>query len=320
MPAISRSTCWNSPRHTDGYEMIAEIAALGFGEVELSHGIRLSLVPGIIRALDEKLVRVTSTHNFCPLPPGVNSAAPNVFTPSSADERITLQWERYTRRSLEFARQVGARVVVAHLGDVEFGLFNPARAVDRVQRSRHPSKAAIDRLRDRAAACVAKTQKRKPPYWERVFAWVERVLPAAREAGVTIGAENREKCDELPLEADWPALLRRFGPESGLGYWHDTGHAHLKEKMRLTRHERLLEDHADRLAGFHIHDVRGLADHLPPGTGEVDFRMVARFVRPEHVVVLELNPRLSPQEVVDARSFLEDLMPATAPTAPAAGS
>src|SRR5690606_9276017 len=102
MPLIALSTCWNSPRHTDGYEMLAEIAALGFRHVELSHGIRLSLVPGILRAVQEKLVQVSSTHNFCPLPPGVNHSAPNLFTPSSSDPRILMQWNRYTHRTLDF--------------------------------------------------------------------------------------------------------------------------------------------------------------------------------------------------------------------------
>src|SRR5512147_263436 len=121
MPAISLSTCWNSPRHTDGYEMLAEIAALGFQYAELSHGIRLSLVPGIVRALEEKLVKVRSTHNFCPLPPGVNTASPNLFLPTTRDETQVRQWERYTRRSIDFARQVGASVLVTHMGAISHG-------------------------------------------------------------------------------------------------------------------------------------------------------------------------------------------------------
>jgi sugar phosphate isomerase/epimerase len=305
MPIISLSTCWNSPRHTDGYEMLAEIAALGFAHVELSHGIRLSLVPGVLRGIEEKLVRVTSTHNFCPLPPGVNSAAPNVFTPSSADRRITLQWQRHTQRSLEFARQVGASVVVAHLGDVEFGLLSPTRAVNRVWSARSPTPATYGKLRAAAGGCVEKARRRKPPYWSRVMEGLEFILPLARSLGITIGAENREKCDELPLDEDFHELLQAFGPGSGLASWHDTGHAHLKEKMGLAMHAGLLDATGPRLAGFHIHDVRGLADHLPPGKGEIDWPLVTRHIRPEHILVLELNPRLSPSEVVAARDFLE---------------
>ncbi|MGK0177196.1 MAG: hypothetical protein ACI91V_001073, partial [Lentimonas sp.] len=65
---LSLSTCWCSGRHTDGYAMIDEMVGLGFKRIELSHGIRVSLVPGILKAIDEKLVEVSSVHNFCPLP------------------------------------------------------------------------------------------------------------------------------------------------------------------------------------------------------------------------------------------------------------
>lgn len=306
MPTLALSTCWNSPRHIDGYEMMAEIAALGFQNVELSHGIRLSLVPGVVRAVEEKMIRVVSTHNFCPLPPGVNTAAPNLFTPSSADERITLQWERYTLRSLDFAFQVGASLVVSHLGDIEFGWRSPAAPVARLVESGGAfSEARRERLVAAAAACLAKGVARKAEPWERVFENLEVVLPAFQERGILLGAENREKCTELPLDADFGSLLQHFPAGSGLAYWHDVGHAHLKEKMGLLKHEDLLRTKADRLGGFHLHDVRGFHDHQLLGTGEIDFGMVARYVRPEHLLVLELNPRLSPNEIVEAKAFAE---------------
>ena len=42
----SLSTCWNSHRHTDGRaSVLEEIRDLGFEHAELSHGVRLSLIP-----------------------------------------------------------------------------------------------------------------------------------------------------------------------------------------------------------------------------------------------------------------------------------
>jgi len=111
--------------------MLREMAELGFGHVELSHGIRVSLVPGIIKGVREGIVQVSSTHNFCPLPPGVTQAAPNLFEPTGLDQAEHDQWLRHTRRSIEFAARVGARVLVCHLGSVRFFWFNPARAVHR---------------------------------------------------------------------------------------------------------------------------------------------------------------------------------------------
>src|SRR4051812_45125715 len=109
--------------------MLKEMAGLGFKYVELSHGIRITLVPGIIRGVEEGIVKISSTHNFCPLPTGVVQAAPNLFEPSVAEHREHDQWLRHTKRTIDFASQVKARAVVCHLGSVTFFWFNPARAV-----------------------------------------------------------------------------------------------------------------------------------------------------------------------------------------------
>ncbi len=316
LPAISLSTCWNSPRHTDGYEMLAEIAALGFEYAELSHGIRLSLVPGIVRALDEKLLRIRSTHNFCPLPPGVNTASPNLFLPTASDEKQIRQWERYTRRSIDFARQVGSSVLVTHMGAVTHGWRNPARKVMKLSEVRRPTVEDVDRLQAAVAEVMPKIAKRRGLPMDRLVERIGGVLEHARAAGVTIGAENREKVDELPFDADMLSFLEQFPADAPIAYWHDCGHAHLKEKMGLLRHEEHLRVHAPRLAGFHLHDVCGFKDHMPPGCGEIDFGMIAKFIRPEHVLVLELNPRLDPAEVVEARDHLNKVFAAAKVSAP----
>ena len=59
---------------------------------------------------------------------------------------------------------------------------------------------------------------------------------------------------------------------------------------------------APRLYGFHLHDVSDSGrDHQVPGTGTVDFGMVSEFVRPEHILVLELSPKLTVEEVLRSR-------------------
>ena len=118
--------------------MLREIADLGFEYVELSHGIRITLVPGILEAVEEGVVKVTSTHNFCPLPTGVVQAAPNLFEPSAADFREHDQWLRHTKRSIDFAAQVHASALVCHLGSVTFFWFNPARNIRNYLRD-HPA-------------------------------------------------------------------------------------------------------------------------------------------------------------------------------------
>ena len=150
--------------------MLKEMVALGFTHVELSHGIRITLVPGIIRAVQEGVVQISSTHNFCPLPTGVTQAAPNLFEPSALEAGEHEQWLRHTKRSIDFAAQVQARVLVCHLGSVSFFWFNPAKKI-RAYLREHPDagRTPIDKsYHALLAKALARLRRRMPPYWARM--------------------------------------------------------------------------------------------------------------------------------------------------------
>lgn len=291
--------------------MLREMADLGFTHAELSHGIRITLVPGILRGVEEGLIKISSTHNFCPLPAGVLHAAPNLFEPSALASGEANQWVRQTRRSIEFAALLQSKVLVCHLGRVRYFWFNPTRAVrrylaDHPQAGRQPQDREYSVLRDK---CVAKIRRKQPPFMARMQASVGAVLDFAREKGVRLGFENREKIDELPLDADMADLLAGLGADAPVGYWHDTGHADIKEGMGLLNHREHLERLAPRLLGFHLHDVSANGhDHQPVGAGHIDFQMISSFWRPEHRLTLELSPRATVDEVIASKARIEALL------------
>jgi sugar phosphate isomerase/epimerase len=291
--------------------MLREMADLGFEYVELSHGIRITLVPGILRAVEEGVVKVSSTHNFCPLPTGVVQAAPNLFEPSVTEHREHDQWLRHTRRSLDFAAQVGARALVCHLGSVTFFWFNPARKIREYLRRNHdagrtPEDKAYHALLQKA---LVRLRKRMPRFWEQTKSSIQEMLGYAKEKGVKLGFENREKFEELPLDADYADFLASFAPDAPVGYWHDTGHADIKEGMGLLRHRDHLGRLASRTIGFHLHDVSAKGqDHQPIGSGHIDFAMVSEYWRPEHLLTLELSPRVTVDEVRTSKGQVEALL------------
>src|SRR5438128_853040 len=120
---ISFSTCWNSGRHTTGQDMLREIVDLGFENIELGHGIRLSLMEGIEKFASRGNINITSLHNFCPLPVEVMGSSPNCyqFTSHRGSERERAL--KLTFQTIDFAERLGASFVVLHLGSV------PMRAV-----------------------------------------------------------------------------------------------------------------------------------------------------------------------------------------------
>jgi sugar phosphate isomerase/epimerase len=292
--------------------MLCEIADLGFTHAELSHGIRIVLLPGVIRAVEEGVIQISSTHNFCPLPTGITQSAPNLFEPSASDHREHEQWLRHTKRSLDFAAQMKSRVLVMHLGSVKFFWLNPARKLKAFAR-KNPTVTVPDDKEYRAILkkSCEKLRIRMSPYWDQVRTSIEKVREYAVAKNVRLGFENREKFEELPLDDDFDLLIGGMNQPSTAGYWHDTGHADLKQSMGLLDHKIHLEKNASRLLGFHLHDVTADGkDHQSIGSGRIDFNMISRFWRPEHLLTLELSPRVNIRDVIYSKARIEKLITA----------
>src|SRR6185436_7836585 len=117
---ISFSTCWNSSRHIAGDEMLREIKTkLGFELIELGHGIRISLMPGIQKMFDAGEVQFSSLHNFCPLPVEITQASPDCYKFSADYPEERERAIRQTFQTIDFAERLGAPFVVLHCGRVE---------------------------------------------------------------------------------------------------------------------------------------------------------------------------------------------------------
>ncbi len=305
---LALSTCWCSKRHTDGYEMVEEMLGLGFKRIELSHGVRISLVPGILKAVEEGIIEISSVHNFCPLPNSVQYAAPNLYQPSAGDQREIDLWNRYTAQTILFAKKVGANRMVIHSGSVFF-FFRSAEAklekwIDEtgLKATELHDNADFIKRRDRAMKRIRGASVKT---MERIKECYQSMLPLAQEHGVRFCLENREGMEEMPIDSEYPSFIKELGSGEDFGYWHDTGHAQIKHQQGLLTHREHLEIMADRLTGFHLHDVSEEGrDHQVPGTGTIDFKMVSEFVKPEHTLVLELSPKLTTEQIIASRDYI----------------
>ena len=293
-PALS--TCWNSSRHQDGEAMLAEIRDLGFERAELSHGIRYSLYPGVLAAVEKSLITVSSVHNFCPVPAEVLRPSPNCY--EFSDERASIR-ERavhFTLQTLDFALRVKAPAVVLHLG------WAGPRGITRQLEKAWLQGRFLDRAYVRAkVAAVAARRKRFETVYSRVRPCLEQIIPAARERGLRLGFEIREDYAEFPDEIEMERLLTDF-PDETAGYWHDFGHAARKEHLGWHDHAATLakwsQARPSRLLGCHIHDcLPPNRDHRPLGTGTVDFPSLLPLLPSAAIRVFELSPRVEPGDV-----------------------
>jgi sugar phosphate isomerase/epimerase len=281
----SLSSCWNSQRHIDGRAMLEEIRGLGFEFAELSHGIRISLLPGIIDAVDAGVIKISTLHNFCPLPMGIDRPAPNVFQFTAENQRERNNAWRHSLVTLDTAARLGAQLVVLHMGSIDMKDYTD-KLVDLIRDGKKET-PKYEKLCEEASL---KREEKKEAYVARAHEFLHRLVPEAKKLGLKLGVENREALEEIPLESDLGFFFKEFS-DSTVCYWHDTGHAQIKENLGFIHHALHLESFADRLAGFHIHDVEFPGrDHRAPGTGCVNFTALQPFVRPEHIKVFELSP------------------------------
>lgn len=300
----SLSTCWNSARHICGREMLREIRALGFEYAELSHGIRISLVPGVLEAVKAQEIKISTLHNFCPLPIGINHPAPNLYKFSSTDKREREAALKHSRRTLEMAEMVGARLVVLHSGQVDMKEYQ-----EKMESMVAEGKKETPKYRKLVEEMESRRSRHLDEAVEMSLEMIRALASEAAARGLLLGIENRESVEEIPVDHEMDSFLREL-PDN-VHYWHDCGHAQIKENLGLIDHRIHFEGLAPRLAGLHIHDVvannQGQQDHLPPGSGTINYAALAPWVKSEHIKVIELSPAVRSEEVTRGFQFIQSV-------------
>jgi sugar phosphate isomerase/epimerase len=268
----------------------------------LSHGIRISLLPGIMEAFDAGEMKISSLHNFCPLPIGVNHAAPNIYKFTALDRRERENAWRHSLKTIETAARLKASVVVLHMGCVDMKDYTDCLLELIAAGKRESSK-----YESLCQEAMEKREKRKQEHMDLAGEMLTRLADKAEEHGLRLGIENRQALEEIPFDSDFDLFMREFDRPS-IGYWHDTGHAQIKENLGFVSHRLHLENLSPRLIGFHLHDVEFPGrDHRPPGGGTVNFAALRDLVKPEHVKVFELSPSLSPEAALGGVTHLKNL-------------
>jgi sugar phosphate isomerase/epimerase len=274
--------------------MLREIRDLGFAYAELSHGIRISLVPGILEAVEAGEIKISTLHNFCPLPIGINYPAPNLFKFSSSDRREREYAWKHSLKTIETAERLGAKLIVLHSGQVDIKDYQ-----HKLEEMVVAGLKDTPKYRKLVEEVETKREKRKEEAMRLSLELINGLAEQAGERGLLLGIENREGVEEIPFDHDLSTFLAAL-PEN-VRYWHDCGHAQIKQGLGFIDHRMHLESLAPRLGGLHIHDVKtdaeGLHDHCPPGSGEIDYAALKPFVGPEHIKVIELSPGVPADDV-----------------------
>lgn len=300
--SLGISSVWRSRQVADGGALLDELAALGCDGIELEYRVRASALAQMAPRLGRE-ARVLSVHAFFPAPDGEGTAGGAnswLFTAPDREERE--EAVRQGIATLEAAARVGAGAVVLHLGRVAVGraLVDDFR---RLLRAETPDLAAV---RTAAGSLLAARRPLAAAHFDAALRSLDRLNGEALRRGLLLGVENRFNPHEMPDLEETDRILREFRG-GAVRAWHDTGHALFQERIGMAPQRDWLEAFGPAHAGAHLHDIRGLVDHLAPGTGEADFGAVLRRLPAGALRILELRPETTREEVLAARDLIRGI-------------
>jgi len=142
-----------------------------------------------------------------------------------------------------------------------------------------------------------------PPYLKALETSLRELCEYAPD--IVVGIETPYHLYSIPHGEEVQEVLDRVDAPN-LRYWHDVGHAHRLDIIGFVDHLSHLARCGDRLAGMHIHDIRGVRDHLPPGMGDFNFGVLTEYLRPGVIRVIEVHSEQSAKAVEKGRRRLAE--------------
>ncbi|MCX7919980.1 MAG: sugar phosphate isomerase/epimerase [bacterium] len=301
MSLYALSTSWNANRHDNGIALIHEIQQAGFNHIEAEYRLSAEMLTDLISLHKKNEINIVSIHNFCPVPDILKreQGSGDALLLTSLDEDERKLAVKYSKKTIEIAVELGGIPVVFHTGYIQ---------VQGRHRSTHHLVELIKQNktneRDQAYREMQITrQKYIAPHFDQLLRSLDELNEFGFRYGIKLGIENRYHFYDIPNFAELAVIFTTFAGGS-IGYWHDVGHGQMFEFLGINKHTEFLDTYADKMIGIHLHDMVDDQDHQAPGKGNIDFSMVAKYLKPDTVRVLEVHPPAPATELRDSIEVL----------------
>jgi sugar phosphate isomerase/epimerase len=158
---------------------------------------------------------------------------------------------------------------------------------------------------DLKSKMISFRNKVAPDHVDQVLKSLSELIEFTRPTGIEIGLENRYHFYDIPL-IDEMQLLLNLCDEDWYGFQYDVGHAQTLEVLGFSSHEEWLKRYGNRIIGVHLHDVKGMTDHQMPGSGDVDYSLIAPYIPATANLTVEVSPKLTQHELAKSLKHLEE--------------
>ncbi|OGV70624.1 MAG: hypothetical protein A2283_09745 [Lentisphaerae bacterium RIFOXYA12_FULL_48_11] len=281
--------------------MINQVLAAGFDTIELGYDTTIDLVPDVKRMVSQGTIKVSSLHNFCPVPVGAPYGHPEIFPLTGLDSRSRQSAVTHTKRTIEFAAEIGARAVVVHAGNVDMKHMT-RDLIDMCLQGQQYS-PSYDKIK---LKLMMHREKKVQEHLDQLYRSLDELIPFLTQNNIRMGIENLPSWEAIPCETEMEDIFRRFDSPF-LGYWHDMGHGQIRQNLGFIGHKRWFERLSPKLVGMHIHDVRPPAnDHIMPPAGKIIFQDFKSGIRSDTILVFEPAPGLPVAEVVEGKRIVAE--------------
>lgn len=305
---FSVSTHWNTYRHATGETMLEEILGLGVDAVELGYDLRIDMVAGVKNMVNSGAVKVHSVHNYCPVPTGAHRGHPELYTPASTDRQTRDSAITHMTNTIVFAAEVGAKVVVAHAGNVKMDRIS-SDLIDWCEKGQQFS-PSYERMKLKVQFT---RDKKAPKQLDYLRESIDRLMPVLQEHKMMLAFENLPSWESIPTELEMEQLLKTYNSPH-LRSWYDIGHGQIRQNLGFINAARWADRLAPWCAGMHIHDVKApVQDHVMPPHGQVLFDDFTALARQDIVRVVEPAPGTDPERIKEAIAFLKNCWQAPHP-------
>jgi len=305
---LSVSTNWISRSVLTGDEIIAAVEAVGLSSIELAYSLTHRQAEELQRAIHASppLIRVSSVHAPCPADP-MSSPSPEGYILSDTSDSGRRKAVDALIKTAHFAAEMGAKVVVSHGGHISAIRSTMQNLTELLEAGKRHTDEYSKRLEKMFSQ---RDDKARKPF-KALIESLDDVLPTFERLDLTLAIENMPSFHALPSEAEMQLLLERY-PSKHFGYWHDLGHADIRERYGVIHHLPLLKRFLPRLKGVHLHYSPLLVDtHQMPtaagNTATLDFGKY-KFLKDANIpLVLEPSSSVPLEAVAGAVKYLTEI-------------